>query len=171
MSYFVLHEQLTFPETEIAAMLQESRHNHDQLLVHVSAYPVTAAMLNAMSPRVERKSGPRKRVRFEHGDGLTPDLIPQAKELGIVVVQNPTHLAAVRMSLSLDNDLWEGTKAQPLKVLAGGGHSRCIGFGRTDESRSEYYACLSSSGSAIRSHYTGTSSDRLHPNVGIRRVC
>ncbi len=48
VNYFVLHEQLTFPETEIAAMLQESRHDHDQLLVHVSAYPATAAMLNAM---------------------------------------------------------------------------------------------------------------------------
>lgn len=48
VNYFVLHEQLTFPETEIAAMLQESKHDHDQSLVHVSAYPATAAMLNAM---------------------------------------------------------------------------------------------------------------------------
>ncbi|MFC7670117.1 amidohydrolase family protein [Hymenobacter humi] len=33
----------------------------------------------------------RKRVRFEHGDGLAPDLQPRAKALGIVVVQNPSH--------------------------------------------------------------------------------
>lgn len=56
-------------------------------------------------------------MRFEHGDGLTPELIPLAKEMEIVVVQNPMHLAAVRMSPGLDNDLWEGTKAQPLRSL------------------------------------------------------
>ena len=48
MEYFVLHEQLTFPQTELAAMLRESLHDHDQLLLHVSAYPPAAAMLNAM---------------------------------------------------------------------------------------------------------------------------
>jgi predicted amidohydrolase YtcJ len=36
-----------------------------------------------------------KRVRFEHGDGLFPDLIPRAHALGIVVVQNPTHFAVL----------------------------------------------------------------------------
>jgi predicted amidohydrolase YtcJ len=34
-----------------------------------------------------------KRVRIEHGDGLLPDLIPVAKDFGVVVVINPTHLA------------------------------------------------------------------------------
>ena len=36
-----------------------------------------------------------RRVRIEHGDGLFPDLIPRAKALGVVVVQNPTHFAVV----------------------------------------------------------------------------
>jgi hypothetical protein len=30
-------------------------------------------------------------VRIEHGDGLTPDLYPLARRLGVVVVQNPSH--------------------------------------------------------------------------------
>lgn len=123
VDYFVLHEQLTFPETEIAAMLQESRHDHDQLLVHVSAYPATAMMLNAMKSAGGKQVWANQRVRFEHGDGLTPDLIPQAKELGNVVVQNPTHLATVRMSPNFDNDLWEGIKAQPLRSLLAAGAS------------------------------------------------
>jgi predicted amidohydrolase YtcJ len=33
----------------------------------------------------------KQRLRIEHGDGLMPDLIPRAKELGLIVVQNPTH--------------------------------------------------------------------------------
>jgi predicted amidohydrolase YtcJ len=34
-----------------------------------------------------------KRLRFEHGDGLFPDLLPLVKALGIVVVQNPAHFS------------------------------------------------------------------------------
>ncbi len=33
----------------------------------------------------------KRRVRIEHGDGLMPDLVVRAKELGVIVVQNPTH--------------------------------------------------------------------------------
>jgi predicted amidohydrolase YtcJ len=33
------------------------------------------------------------RLRIEHGDGLMPDLIPRAKSLGVIVVENPTHFA------------------------------------------------------------------------------
>jgi len=35
----------------------------------------------------------KRRVRMEHGDGVLPDLVARVRELGIVVVQNPTHLA------------------------------------------------------------------------------
>ena len=35
----------------------------------------------------------RLRPRIEHGDGVTADLIPLAKRLGVIVVQNPTHFA------------------------------------------------------------------------------
>jgi hypothetical protein len=33
----------------------------------------------------------KRRVRIEHGDGIMPDLIARAKELGVIVVENPTH--------------------------------------------------------------------------------
>ena len=32
-----------------------------------------------------------RRVRIEHGNGITPDLLPQVRNLGVVVVVNPTH--------------------------------------------------------------------------------
>jgi predicted amidohydrolase YtcJ len=58
----------------------------------------------------------KQRVRFEHGDSLTPDLIPQVKEMGIVVVQNPIHLAGGDAIPGLGRVL-EKLKAQPLRSL------------------------------------------------------
>ncbi len=92
---FVRELPLTFPPSELGAMLRESLADQQPLLLHVSGYPAAAALLAAM----ESSGGPAlwagKRVRFEHGDGLFPDLIPRTKALGIVVVQNPTHFAVL----------------------------------------------------------------------------
>ena len=83
---------LTFPPGEIQAMLSESRRNEDQLMVHVSGSLATRAMLDALDSSGGPAVWSTRRVRFEHGDGLLPDLIPRAKNLGIVVIINPTHL-------------------------------------------------------------------------------
>lgn len=120
VEYFLLHEQLTFPETELAAMLRESLHDHDQLLLHVSAYPPAAAMVNEMQSAGGTQIWAKQRVRFEHGDGLTPDLIPRVKELGIVVVQNPTHLTVGNLNPDL-RGIFEKLKAQPLGSLLASG--------------------------------------------------
>ena len=116
MDYFIQHLDLIFPKTELAAMLRESLHDHDQLMVHTVGYPATVAMLDAM----QSAGGPRvwssQRVRFEHGDSLTPDLIPRSKEMGIVVVQNPTHFAAAKLNPDLTG-VFEKTKSQPLRSL------------------------------------------------------
>jgi predicted amidohydrolase YtcJ len=47
--------------------------------------------MRAVGPAEEWR---KKRVRIEHGDGLHPDLIALAKEFGVVVVLNPTHVVA-----------------------------------------------------------------------------
>ncbi len=107
-------------------MLRESLHDHDQLLVHVAAYQATAAMLNAMQSAGGRQIWAKQRVRFEHGESLTPDLIPRAKELGIVVVQNPTHLAIVNLNPDLSG-VFEKTKAQPLRSLLAAGIPVALG--------------------------------------------
>jgi hypothetical protein len=83
---------LTFPPSEITAMLSESLRNDDQLMVHVSGSASTLAMLNALDASGGTAKWSSRRVRFEHGDGLLPELIPRAKNLGIVVIINPTHL-------------------------------------------------------------------------------
>jgi predicted amidohydrolase YtcJ len=116
LEYFVLHEQMTFPQTELVAMLRETLHDHDQLMLHVSAYPPAAAMLSAMQAEGGAQVWAKQRVRFEHGDSLTPDLLPRVKEMGIVVVQNPTHLAGVNLIPAMGSVL-EKLKAQPLRSL------------------------------------------------------
>jgi predicted amidohydrolase YtcJ len=57
-----------------------------------------------------------QRVRFEHGDGLFPDLIPRAMEMGVIVVQNPSHLDVV--TIFPDRSL---TRGQPLRSLLSAG--------------------------------------------------
>jgi predicted amidohydrolase YtcJ len=126
MEYFLLHEQLTFPETELAAMLRESLHDHDQLLLHVSAYPPAVAMLSAMQVDGGARVWAKQRVRFEHGDGLTPDLIPRVKEMGIIVVQNPIHLAGVSATPAIRSCI-QRLNAQPLRSLLGAGIPVALG--------------------------------------------
>ena len=94
LDYGARHLPLTFSEKEMDAMLQESLADGDQMMFHVSGYLSAAAMLNTMQATGGKKVWDGKRVRFEHGDGLFPDLIPRAKDFGIVVVQNPTHFDA-----------------------------------------------------------------------------
>ena len=99
---------LTFSPREMKAMLEESLRTGQQLLVHVAGYPAAKAMLQAMQETGGPKVWARRRVRFEHGDGLFPDLLEPTRALGVVVVQNPSHLSAFSGSLE---------KGQPLRSL------------------------------------------------------
>jgi predicted amidohydrolase YtcJ len=118
LEYVAMHEQMTFPQSELAAMLRETLHDHDQLMLHVSAYPPAAAMLSAMQAAGGAQVWAKQRIRFEHGDCLTPDLIPRVKEMGIVVVQNPIHLAGGNAGIT---SVIERLKAQPLRSLLAAG--------------------------------------------------
>lgn len=107
---------LTFSKRELTSMLQESLENNDQLLLHVGGYPAPAAMLDAMQNAGGKQVWATRRVRFEHGDGLYPDLIPRVKEFGIVVMREPSHLAARYLA----PQLFAGPgmqKSQPLRSL------------------------------------------------------
>jgi hypothetical protein len=92
MEQRLLNQGLTFPRSELPAMLRETLKNDDQLMLHVTAVPATTAMLEAMEQNGGAEAWAGRRVRFEHGESLTPQLLPRAKALGIIVVQNPIHL-------------------------------------------------------------------------------
>ena len=85
--------ELDFPEKEMEAMLRESLQNDDQLMVHAVGDQATELFLDAMDATGGAKTWSDRRVRIEHGDGIMPELIPRVKRLGLIVVENPTHLA------------------------------------------------------------------------------
>jgi hypothetical protein len=85
--------ELNFSEKEMEDILRDSLQRNDQLLVHVVGDRTVEAFLKAMDATGGRAVWSKRRVRMEHGDGILPDLAARVHELGIVVVQNPTHLA------------------------------------------------------------------------------
>lgn len=85
--------QSYFPIDTIAAIVAEARASDEQLMVHVSGDSTAALVLSLMARADNDSAWRRRRVRLEHGDGLAADLQPLARRLGVVVVQNPSHLA------------------------------------------------------------------------------
>jgi predicted amidohydrolase YtcJ len=73
-------------------MLRETVARNDQSLLHAPGDKTIETVFKAMATvDPDESHWPSRRVRLEHGDGLLLDLIPVAKRLGVIVVQNPTH--------------------------------------------------------------------------------
>ena len=76
-------------------------------------------MLDAIDAAGGKRRWNGRRVRFEHGDGLFPDLVERVKADGIVVVQNPSHLMALSGNAPPGTSMFQ--EAQPLKSLLAAG--------------------------------------------------
>jgi predicted amidohydrolase YtcJ len=111
---------MTFPVAELDAMLRESLQADDQLLVHVTGYAASVAMLDAMQRAGGKRVWAARRVRFEHGDAIFPDLIPRVKELGIVVDEQGTHLDMTQLAPEYMPSI-RAEKSQPLRSLLSAG--------------------------------------------------
>ena len=107
---------LEFPKGEYPAMLQESIKNNDQLLLHISGNISAKTVLDAIDASGGSKVWDGRRLCFEHGDGIFPDQFARIKQDGIIVVQNPVHLAPF-----LPPGVVPFEKAQPLKSLLAAG--------------------------------------------------
>jgi predicted amidohydrolase YtcJ len=88
---------LNFSEDEIGQMLASARTSGEQLLLHVAGDAALEVILRQMKRQGGLASFGPLRVRFEHGDGVTPDLYGALREAGIVVVQNPTHFTLTEL--------------------------------------------------------------------------
>jgi predicted amidohydrolase YtcJ len=86
--------KLNFAPDEIKAIMKEAFDSKEQTLLHVVGDRTAAAVFDAMRAVGPAEEWRKKRLRIEHGDGLHPDLIALAKEFGVVVVLNPTHIIA-----------------------------------------------------------------------------
>jgi predicted amidohydrolase YtcJ len=114
--------KLNFPESEIALIVKESLDFKQPLLAHCAGDKCAETVFNALESYGEKVDWKLKRVRIEHGDGVTNDLIPRARKLGVVVVQNPTHFS----ERELFQRRW-GTEMQPLRSLIEGGITVALG--------------------------------------------
>jgi hypothetical protein len=114
--------KLNFPLSEIAAMVQESLDFKQQLLVHCVGDRTIEAVFDAMEKYGAKVDWNTRRVRIEHGDGMIDDLIPRARKLGVVVVQNPTHFS----ESELFHQRW-GAEMQPLRSLMEAGIPVALG--------------------------------------------
>lgn len=86
--------RLDFTPEEMKAIAKEAFDSKEQTLLHVAGDRTAAAVFDAMRAAGPAEEWRKKRLRIEHGDGLQPDLIPIAKDLGVIVVINPTHVFA-----------------------------------------------------------------------------
>jgi predicted amidohydrolase YtcJ len=117
---FFGHLQMSLPIKELDAMLRETIRTDDQLIVHVTGYAASAAMLDAMLKAGGERVWAARRVRFEHGDALFPDLIPRVKQLGIVVVEQGTHLDMTGIAPEVMPRI-RAEKSQPMRSLLAAG--------------------------------------------------
>ena len=87
-------------------------------MLHVVGDAAVAAALSAL----EASGGPDVwrplRPRFEHADGLAPDLVARAAALGVTVVQNPSHFTLPELMFARFG--YENMAGfQPMKSLCG----------------------------------------------------
>ena len=97
-----------------------------QLLFHSVGDAAIDQVLDAMDDTGGARTWQDRRTRIEHGDLLFPDSFARARQLGIVVVQNPTHFAlapvfAARFVPEVFRDL------EPLQSLLAAGIPLAIG--------------------------------------------
>jgi len=107
---------LNFSREDIKSFFEEALKRNDQLCFHVAGDSTLNTVIDVMEKmKVDWKS---KRVRIEHGDGLLPAQFTNAKNLGIIVVQNPTHFD--RESISLLGENMSTTGFRFLSLLKAG---------------------------------------------------
>jgi predicted amidohydrolase YtcJ len=86
--------KFNFTPDELKVIMKEAFDSKEQTLLHVAGDRTAAAVFDAMRAVGPAEEWRKKRLRMEHGDGLHPDLIALAKEFGVIVVVNPTHIVA-----------------------------------------------------------------------------
>ena len=82
----------------------------------------TDAIFDALEARGSGVEWIARRLRIEHGDGVVRDLIPRAKQLGVVIVQNPSHFTWPEMMRAR-----LGPHMQPLRSLLDAGIPVALG--------------------------------------------
>jgi predicted amidohydrolase YtcJ len=80
--------RLNYSDADIARMVAVAAKSDQPLLVHISGDLGLEKLFAAM--RATPANWPAKRVRVEHGDLIAP-FVDDARDLGVIIVQNPSH--------------------------------------------------------------------------------
>lgn len=88
---------MNFSRETIAAMLEDADGRGEQPMFHAVGDEAIDAMLDAMDATGGAVRWSAKRVRLEHGDMATAAQLLRMRDLGVVYVQNPAHLAVPEM--------------------------------------------------------------------------
>ena len=112
--------QPNFADTAVRPMFLRALESREQLLLHAGGDGAIEQAFSAMTAAGSALRWQSRRVRIEHGDGMTSDLIARAQKLGVVLVQNPSHFA-LRETMVSRFGATRAAALQPLKsVLAAG---------------------------------------------------
>lgn len=87
-----------FPYDTLRAMVAESRRSGRQPIFHAVGDSSIALVINALRAEGPDSTWRRLRPRLEHADALMADQLDAVRALGIVVVQNPTHLTVPELA-------------------------------------------------------------------------
>jgi len=87
------HGRSNFSNEQLREILQLALTRSTQLALHVVGDAETDRVLKMMEQLAPAATWRAKRVRIEHGDGIGRDVFERVAQLGVVVTQNPTHLA------------------------------------------------------------------------------
>lgn len=101
-----------FPLDTLKTMLREALAQKQQPMLHAVGDSTIALVFTAMRAVAPDSVWRRVRPRLEHADNLMRDQFATAKMLGIVVVQNPSHLSIV-----FRGNRWTDDRAARSEVL------------------------------------------------------
>jgi predicted amidohydrolase YtcJ len=118
--------RLNFQAERVAQFVGWAYGTEDPLAVHAVGDRAIETLLSALEQAGRVETWRAKRPRIEHGDMLMPDLIPRARALGVVVVQNPAHFT-LRDELMARFGPERVRSAQPMKSLLDAGIPIALG--------------------------------------------
>ncbi len=102
-----------FPSDSLREILRDALARQEQPMLHAVGDSTIALVINAMRAVAPDSVWRTMRVRLEHADGLALDQLDDIKALGIVVVQNPAHLAIP----ALMNERWGSERLLRMNLL------------------------------------------------------
>jgi len=110
------HGRSNFTDRQLKEILLLALARPTHLALHVVGDAETDRLLKIMEELAPASAWQAKRIRIEHGDGIRQNTTEQAARLGVVVIQNPTHLGLPPVAGEKILD-----RSMPLKSLVAAG--------------------------------------------------